>query len=412
MTDRRTQDYVIEAGPMGPIGEGAALILRVNRNCPWNKCLFCSVYKEKNYSPRSLQEIKDDIDTVRRICDLLVSTSREIGHNGRIGKEVARKAVRKHPEIYGEYPDNVTQEHWCALLSLNNVANWLMNGAERVFLQDSNALAIKPAMLAQVLQHLKGVFPTVNTITSYARSKTCEHRSIEELRALKEAGLSWCFVGIESGCDEVLDYMKKGVNIKEHIEGSQKLMAAGINTAAFVMPGLSGNDKTMVKKHISDTLTVLNKVRPNEVRVRSLAILEGTPLYDKWQSGEFLAADEDQLVEEIRSLIEGIMFDCIFETLQMTNPLFTVKGTLSQIKSAMLEKINWYQNLSPVERARFLFHRYVSGGYLDWVKAWGKYESQLKQMIKDAEASLTKGSEHALEKTGRAIFAIKSKGIP
>lgn len=397
---------------MGPIGEGHALILRVNRNCPWNRCLFCPVYKGKRFSPRDVDEIKGDIDAVCRIWNLLDTTSWEIGLNGRIQREVLQEVMLSHPQIYGEYPVDFTQEQLCALQSLNNVANWLSYGATRVFLQDANALVMKPKKLIEVLRYLRQTVSTVDTVTCYARAKTCEMRSFEELRELKDAGLSWCFIGIESGCDDVLDYMKKGVTKKEHIEGGQKVMASGLNMAAFVMPGLSGGNRGLAKRHISDTINVLNEIGPTEVRVRSLAILECAPLYERWEIGEFAAPGEDQMVEELRLLIEGLTFDCTFETLQLTNPLFTVKGMLSQKRRAMLERIEGYQGLSPLEKADFLLHRYVDEGYLACVKSWGMYDSHLKTLIEDAMASLEKGSPDAGLKVGRAVFAIKSKGVP
>jgi hypothetical protein len=78
----------------------------------------------------------------------------------------------------------------------------------------------------------------------------------------------------------------------------------------------------------------------------------------------------------------------------------------------MAELVNQYREFSPVDRARILLRRYLDGGYLARVKAWGKYDAHLEQLIEDARASLAQGSEAAPEKTQRAIFAIKSKGIP
>ena len=386
--------------------------MRINRNCPWNKCLFCPVYKDKKFSARNLEELKGDIDTIDRIRDLLVKTSREIGLGGRVDRSVVQETVARHPKLYGRYPDAVTREQWSASQVLNHISNWLINGARRVFLQDANAPAMKPGDLDRVLQYLKEVFPTVDTITCYARSKTFARRSVEELTGLKAAGLTWCFVGIESGCDEVLKTMKKGVTMEEHIDGGQKLMAAGLRMAAFVMPGLAGKDKDMAEKHIADTVRVLNAVKPTEVRVRSLAVLEGTPLYERWESGEFEAAGEDQLIEEIHALAEGLTFDCTFETMQMTNAFLITKGALSEIRPKMGELIARYRAFSPLDRARVLLRRYLHGGYLACVKAWGKHDSHLMQLIEDAKTSLAEGSDAGPEKTQRAIFAIKSKGVP
>jgi radical SAM superfamily enzyme YgiQ (UPF0313 family) len=408
MISKRPEDYTIELGPMGPIGEGEALLLRINRNCPWNQCLFCPVYKGKRFSIRQVDEVKRDIDAVRRVCDLLEG---EVNLTEGKGKEGIETFIKSHPEIYGDYPVTVTEQHWSALQGLSHIIRWMTYGAERVFLQDANALFMKPKDLTEVLRHLKHSFPTINTITCYARSKTCDQRSEEELKELKEAGLSWCFVGIESGDDQVLEFMKKGVKKKEHISGGQKIMRAGINMAAFVMPGLAGKNKEPAKKHIWETTEVLNEIRPTEVRVRSLAILEAAPLYQKWKSGEFEAPNEDQIVEELKMLIEGIHFDCTLETLQMTN-VFTMKGPFSERKEILLQWVESYKSLSEEDRARFLLSRYLYDGYLACVKSWGMYDARLNATVEEAQTSLEKHVPDALEKVERAIFEIKSKGIP
>jgi hypothetical protein len=408
MISRRPQDYTMEIGPMGPIGEGKALLLRINRNCPWNQCLFCSVYKGKRFAIREVDEVKRDIDAVRRVSHLLET---EVNLTEGTGKEGIETFIKSHPEIYGEYPENVTEEHRFALHSLIHIARWMIYGADRVFLQDANALFMKPRDLTEVLRHLKHSFPTIHTISCYARSKTCGQRSEEELEELKDAGLSWCFVGIESGDDQVLEFMKKGAKKKEHISGGQKIMGAGINMAAFVMPGLAGKNSDLAKKHIWGTAEVLNVIKPTEVRVRSLAILEAAPLYQKWESGEFEAPGEDQMVKELKMLIEGIHFNCTLETLQMTN-LFTLKGPFSERKKILLERIESYQSLSDEDRARFLLDRYLYDGYLDCVKSWGTYDARLNTALEDARMSLKKHSPGVLEKVERAIFGIKSKGIP
>ncbi len=412
MDANTAHDYTIDAGPMGPIGEGESLILRATRNCPWNRCLFCPVYKGKKFQFRSATEIRDDIDAVRRITDLSEDVSWRIGLGGRITGEVFPEIVTAHPHIYGKESDGLTLENYAARRSLSNVMNWLMCGGRRVFLQDANSLIMSPGELAEVLGYLKEVFPTIRTITSYARSKTCAQRSPQELEQLRDAGLSWLFVGIESGFNELLKSMRKGVTAEEHIDGGRKVMESGIHLAAFVMPGLAGNNTHLSQEHVTQTTRVLNEIMPTEVRIRSLAVLEGTPLYARWQSGEFNPSSEDQMIDEIRLMVENFSFDCIFETLQMTNVLFNVRGKLSEKKDEMLTAITSYKAMSQLERLRLRLHRYLYGGYLGLVMQWGKFDSHLRQLIQEAIASLERGSGDAEAKIDQAIFAIKSKGVP
>ena len=409
---RTPRDYTIEAGPMGPIGEGEALIIRINHNCPWNRCLFCPVYKDRRFRPRSEAEILTDVDTVSRIWELMEKTSWDMGLNGRIRPEVVRQVIAGHPGIYGEYRALITPEQQAALGTLSNVANWLIRGGRRVFLQDANALAAKTETLVHVLGAMKKAFPMVDTVTCYARSRTLQRYSFEDLRALKEAGLTCAFVGIESGCDKVLETMKKGATRKSHVEGGRKFMEAGLQMAAFIMPGLAGSNEALSRRHVEDTVDVLNEIRPNEVRVRSLAVIEHSPLYAMVLSGDFSPPEEDQMIEELGGIIRGLDFDCTFETLQMTNALFSVKGPFTQIKASMLDAIDRFLALSPLESARFLMDRFVNDGYLECVESWGKLDAPLRAHIKEAAESLGRGSRDALEKTARAIFAIKSKGIP
>jgi len=411
MANKNPAEFTIDMGPMGPIGEGEALMVRVNRNCPWNQCLFCPVYKSKKFASRGVAEIKRDIDAILRVGHLLETVSGKMGLRGRIKREVIGELIKNYPEIYGEYPVNVTSEQWLALQSLRNIANWFIHGSKRVFLQDANALFLKPGDLTEVLRYLKKSFPTIDTVTCYARSKTCAQRSIAELRELKEAGLSWCFVGIESGCDQVLDYMKKGAEKMDHISGGRKIMDAGIQMAAFVMPGLAGSHEELAQRHIQETIDVLNEIRPTEVRVRSLAILESAPLYARWKSGEFVAPSEDRMVQELKMFLQGLTFDCTFETLQLTN-VFTLKGKLAAQRETWLERIDRYQAWPPLEKARFLLDRYVYDGYLACVSSWGRYDSPLQDLIQEARKSLEENSNEAMEKVERAIWAIKSKGIP
>ncbi len=402
---------IMEMGPMGPIGEGASLMLRANRNCPWNNCLFCHVYKESTFSVRRREEVKADIDVAARIQRLLEEVSFECGFGGRMHREVVGEFVRRNPAIYGGPDAHLSHDQWLALQTLGNVAHWLIQGGRRVFLQDANALYMKQKDLVEVLLHLRASFPQVESVTCYARSRTCAQRSVEELRELHEAGISWAFVGIESGCDPVLDYMRKGATRAEHLSGGVRLRESGIKMAAFVMPGLAGRQKELSRRHIAETASVLNEVQPAEVRVRSLGVMEAAPLYERWRSGEFTHATDEQMIDELEQILEGLTFDCVFETLQLTN-VFTMKGQLSAKKAEWLAEIGQYKALSPRERARFILHRYLSGGYLDCVQSWGLYDDRLETLVREAAQAVQAGSTDALERVDRAIVAIKAKGIP
>jgi radical SAM superfamily enzyme YgiQ (UPF0313 family) len=411
MISKDPHDYSMELGPMGPIGEGQSLLVRVNRNCPWNRCLFCPVYKGTSFSSRSPEEIMDDINAARRTCELLESTSWHMGLYGRFSPEVVQEAVRSYPEVYGQYPEHCSVEQIMALNTLRNVTNWHYHGARRVFLQDADALAMNPAKLSVVMRYLKESFPTVDIITCYARSQTCHRRSLQDFADLKASGLTMCLVGIETGSDKLLKYMQKGVSESEHVDAGYKLAACGIEMAAFVMPGLGGRHEEF-SDHITRTTEVLNTISPAEVRVRSLAIVEKSPLYERWKSGGFPAPTEEQMIDEIGYLVEQLGFDCELETLQMTNTLFSFRGSLSLHRDALIERIAWFKAMPEHERAKVLLQRCTDEGYLNFVSSWRKYDGTIERLVEEAKRSIEQASPDALAKTNKALFAIKSKGIP
>ncbi len=412
MPEKRTEDYCLEIGPMGPIGEHDSLILRVNRNCPWNRCLFCPVYKTKQFSKRNVEEIMEDIDAVSRIWGIIDSASWHLGLGGRVSAEVVRSVIEENASIYGGSSHHRNETQAKALQSLYNVANWIYCGTLRVFLQDADAMAMPPKRLSEILAYIKKSFPHVETISTYARSKTCSRRSSQEIESLRRSGLSWCYVGIESGCDEVLAFMNKGVSRDEHIDAGRKLKDAGVKVAAFVMPGLGGGDRERSRSHMEETISVLNHIRPAEVRVRSLAVQRRTPLFELVRQGTFRTPGEDQMVEELGMLIQGLDFDCTFETLQLTNLLFHVRGNLSQNRSAMLDRIGWYLSMPDLDKARYILDFYLSGGYLDCVQSCNLYDRELADTIETARQKIPSRSADALEYAGQAAFAIKSRVIP
>jgi hypothetical protein len=117
------------------------------------------------------------------------------------------------------------------------------------------------------------------------------------------------------------------------------------------------------------------------------------------------------MVEELKELIEGLDFDCAFETLQMTNA-FTFRGRLPARKSAFLDALSDYQSFPPLERARYLLNRYVGGGYLDFLQSWDWLGPTLQKKVEEAESSIAGEAPDALKKVETALFTLKSKGIP
>jgi len=401
-------NYSFDIGPMGAIGEQGSLLLRINRNCPWNRCLFCSTYKGKKFEYRKVAEIKRDIDVIRFLVGELKSTSYKLGCSGEVNDEVMWAIIQNNPESYNRGSDDGKMLD-LRYASLRNVCRWLSYGAKTVFLQDANALIMRTPELIEVIRYLRESFPTIERVTSYARAKTCVQKSVEELKELHEVGLSRLLVGIESGCNPVLEYMQKGVSAQEHIEGGRKVVESGMTFVAFVMPGLGG--KLWAERHVLETARVLNEIKPHFIRIRSLAIQEDSPLYEKWQSGDFEPPTDDQMVDEIEQLIENLNCDCDIETGQLTNILFEIRGYLPQQREKILEIIQRYKAMSPEERLDFKLERYIRY-YLPYIRERGKVDYQLLQLIKEAAVNLAKCSSEAERKVEQVILAIKQRGIP
>ena len=155
-----------EQGPIRPPSEAGSLLFRFTRNCPWNKCTFCPVYKGKQFSRRSLEDIKSDIDTAAEIYEELLAFSSSLGHGGSLTREVLEMAFTS-----GRFNDFHRQ-----------MALWLYMGKGSVFIQDANSFVLPASVLVEAIGYLKQKIPGIRRITSYARSSTIAKMSVAELR--------------------------------------------------------------------------------------------------------------------------------------------------------------------------------------------------------------------------------------
>ncbi|MBN2362388.1 MAG: radical SAM protein, partial [Deltaproteobacteria bacterium] len=210
-----------EQGPIRPPSEASSLLVRVSRNCPWNRCAFCPVYKGQRFSLRSAEEVLADLDAMR--------------------------------EALGAGPVPRT-----------------------AFLQDANPLLTRPDDLVRIVEGIRERFPEVERITAYARAHTLVHRGAGDLRRIREAGLDRLHVGLESGCDEVLALISKGATRGQQIEAGQRAKQAGFELSEYVMPGLGGS--RLSAAHADDTASALVAIQPDFVRLRTTSAVPGTEL--------------------------------------------------------------------------------------------------------------------------------------
>jgi len=330
--------HTFELGPIRPPSEAYSLLIRATRNCPWNKCQFCRCYKGSKFELRSVDEILEDIKAAKTISDGIKEMTWKMGYGNEL-KEVA--AMFCNQPQYGQ--------------CVHNVALWLYAGGESVFLQDSNTLIMRTPELIQVITFLRQTFPSLNRVTSYARSHTSARRSLEELKELKDAGLSRIHTGLESGYDPVLTYVQKGCTAEQHIKGGAKIVQAGISLCEYVMPGLGG--KKLSQEHARETAKVLNEINPDYIRLRSLHISPDMPLWSKLQDGDFELQTEDEVVEEIGNFINNLEVTSYLKSDHILNLLMEVEGKMPEDKAKCLNIINQYLSLPEEERLNFRLGR-------------------------------------------------------
>jgi len=323
-----------EIGPIRPPSEAYSLLIRFTRNCPWNKCEFCHLYKGRKFEKRPVAEIKRDIDTVRKIADEIASLSWKCGHGGKITEALVEQI----------FADDARNE------CFRSVAVWMFFGAKHVFVQDANSLVMKSDDLVELLQYLKSTFPTIDRVTSYARSQTIAQLwSADDLKRVREAGLTRLHLGMETGSDFLLKYMAKGVTKEQHITAGRRIKESGIELSEYVVPGLGG--RKWSREHALETADALNRIDPDFVRFRTLKVLRGMLLYKKLESRDFELAHDEEILKEIRLLIEHL--DGITSAIKsdhVLNLLEEIDGKLPEDKQTMLDVIDHYFALSDEQR--------------------------------------------------------------
>ena len=331
----------IEQGPIRPPSEAQSLLLRVTRNCSWNHCEFCHIYKGKKFSLRAVEEVKSDIDAIQAIVSEIQSLSRNMGFGGEINAAVVR-AVLHSPRPYPE--------------GYRSIILWLHRGGENVFLQDANNLAHRTKDLVEILAYLKKTFPTVQRITTYSRARTIARKTLEELRDLHGAGLSRIHVGLESGYDPLLQLVQKGVTAHELVDAGQKVKQSGISLSEYIMPGLGG--RKMWREHAIETARVLSQIDPDFIRVRTFKALEIMPIYRRIEAGELELMNDDETIAEERLLIENLNgITSYFASDHILNLLEELDGKFPEAKEQMLATIDRYLDMSLEERNNFRLGR-------------------------------------------------------
>jgi Radical SAM superfamily len=327
-----------EQGPIRPPSEAGSLLLRVMRNCSWNHCTFCPVYKDRTFSRRPKAHLLQDIDAVHTA----VAAIREVRQS-------------RGSLTFAQIQPNLSK-HDLDPAALAAAWHWLRHGAQTVFLQDANVLMIKPEDLLAILNHLNQRFPHIQRITCYARSSTAARLPLETLRDLRQAGLSRVHIGLESGSDQVLRATRKGTTQAQQITAGVKLKQAGMELSEYYMPGLGG--AALWEENARQTALALNRINPDYIRIRSLALPPGAPLTAAAHDGTFAVPSDELVLRELQLFLESL--DGITSTVandHIVNLLPEVEGRLPQDKDRMLDIINQYWNLPAQQRLHYRLGR-------------------------------------------------------
>ena len=281
-----------------PPSERTSYFLPLTSGCSNNTCTYCNYYGSK-LELRELDEVKKEIDTLA----LYIS-------NG-----ICRPDV---PQIV-----YATAQMW---------------DREKVFLQDGDALVYPFEKLKEALQYLDEKLPNIQRVGSYATPRDVLRRSVQELKELQELKLNIIYMGIESGDDDVLQRIGKGVNHQQIVEAGKKAKEAGIILSVTVILGLggiAGGDR-----HALETARILTEIDPDFAGALTLTLVPGTPLYQDWQEGRFTPISPFESLKELKTIVENSNFtSCFFSSMHASNYL-AVRGTLPHDKVSMIGQLN------------------------------------------------------------------------
>lgn len=307
----------LEQGPIRPPSEAASLLLRVTRNCPWNKCSFCPVYKGTRFSRRPVEHVLADIDAVARYLYADMGRKEE-------SEALAAERQRKFPDLPSD-----------DALAASVAWNWRQTGMKSVFLQDANSLVIRPGDMIRILERIRERFPWVERVTTYARSHTlATHLTDADLAAMAAAGLNRIHVGFESGSDKVLALVDKGATKAMHIEAGLRVKHSAIELSAYYMPGLGGEE--LWEDNARETADVMNQVNPDFIRLRSLAVPDHVPMAADLAAGTFRRPTDELMAREILLFVESLEgITSVVKSDHILNLFQDLEGRLPEDKERM-----------------------------------------------------------------------------
>lgn len=264
-----------------PPSEASSLIAQVTYGCSNDTCDFCGTYLDKPFGVRPFDEVVDDV----------------------IG-----------------LPSSVR------------------NRVRRVFLADGDALALSSRKLHDILDLLHRALPDLERVSSYANARNLLAKSVQELAGLRENSLDLLYLGLESGDDQTLADIHKGMTVAEQIEGCRRASEAGIQLSVTAILGLAGIARS--REHGKATGEALSAIDPAYIGILTLMVTPGTAMERKVATGEVVLPDSIGMLRELREILANLdVTDCLFRSNHASNYL-PVGGRLPQDKQAMLAALD------------------------------------------------------------------------
>ncbi|MBK5241814.1 radical SAM protein [Clostridium sp.] len=263
-----------------PPSEAYSLIVQVTIGCSHNGCSFCGMYKDKKFRVRDLKEIMEDLEEVKASSGII----------------------------------------------------------KKVFLADGDALVLGNEKLKAILLKIKELFPQCARVGIYGTPKDILRKSLDELIELKNLGIGIVYLGVESGSNDILKGINKGVTAKEMIMAGCKIKESGIKLSVTLISGIGGTLKS--REHAIESAKLISAINPDYVGLLTLMIESGTPMYDDVQKGDFNLLNPEQIMSETREFLQNVeVTNCIFRSNHASN-YTALAGTLPEDKSKLLGDID------------------------------------------------------------------------
>ncbi|MBF0495544.1 MAG: radical SAM protein [Deltaproteobacteria bacterium] len=268
-----------------PPSEANSLLIQATVGCPHNKCTFCGMYKHKRFRIRKVADIKQDLES---------------GY-----------------KIYGP-------------------------GVKSIFFPDGNSIIIKTAQLIEILNYARQLFPDLERITVYGAAKYVMLKSVAELVALRQAGLSRIHSGMESGDEIILNNIQKGSTPDEIIQAGLRVKQAGIELSQYILVGIGGTARW--REHALKSAGVLNAFDPDFIRLRTYVPVKQAPLWSEYVAGRFTLLGPHQALAEIRLMIEHLNVTSHIISDHVSN-YCNISGKLPEDKAELLAELDAAGNI-------------------------------------------------------------------